>query len=114
MGIEVLIRRKIIQEKEKLVAPLMLELRSIARAQPGYVSSEFLRCIDPPDETEYLIRSTWDHIADWKNWFQSEARKAIQEKIDAITEVETEYRIYEPLVDGILEKPTPSQSACNC
>ena len=33
----------------------MVELRSLARAQPGYMSSESLQCIDPPENEEYLI-----------------------------------------------------------
>lgn len=104
MGIHVLIRRQFIPEKADEVARLMLKLRSLARSQPGYISSESLRCIEPSDETEYLIRSSWNSVEDWKNWFNSDTRKAIQQKIDAITGIETEYRIYESLVDGFFEK----------
>ena len=104
MGIEVLIRRRFVEEKAKEVAPLMVKLRSLASSQPGFISSESLRCIDPPDQTEYLIRSTWKSVEDWKNWLGSETRKSVQQKIDAITGVETEYRIYEPLVGGFFEK----------
>ena len=104
MGVEVLIRRKFVEAVEKEVSPLMVRLRSMARSQPGYISSESLRCIEPCDQAEFLIRSTWNSIEDWKNWFNSETRRAIQQKIDAITGMETEYRIYEPLVDGFFEK----------
>jgi antibiotic biosynthesis monooxygenase (ABM) superfamily enzyme len=101
MAVQVLIRRKIVKEKIKEVAQLMVELRSLARAQPGYMSSDSLRCIDPPSDEEYLIRSTWQSDADWKRWLHSEKRMAIQQRIDAITEEKTEYTVYEALVGGI-------------
>jgi len=104
MGVEVLIRRKFVEEKAEEVASLMVKLRSLARSQPGYISSESLKCIDPPGDNDYLIRSTWNSIEDWKNWFHSEERAVIQKKIDSVTGLETEYRIYEPLVGGIFDK----------
>jgi heme-degrading monooxygenase HmoA len=104
MAVQVLIRRRFVQEKASEIAPLMVELRSLARAQPGYISSESLRCIDPPDDKEYLIRGTWQSVEDWNNWANSKERMAIQKKINEITGEETEYRIYEPLVGGIAPK----------
>ena len=104
MGIQVLIRRKFIEEKAKMVASLMVELRSLARAQPGYISSESLKCIEPAGENEYLIRSTWNSPEDWNRWLNSEERAAIQRQIDAITGEETQFRVYEPLVGGIFPK----------
>ncbi len=102
MGVEILIRRKFVEDKADEVASLMVELRSLARAQTGYISSESLQCVDPPEENEYLVRSTWASADDWKNWLHSKERVAIQSKIDEITQARTEYRIYEPLVGGIL------------
>ncbi len=104
MAVQVLIRRKFVEEKAKAVASLMVELRSLARAQPGYISSESLKCIDPADENEYLIRSTWNSEEDWNRWLNSEERGAIQRQIDTITGENTQYRIYEPLVGGIHPK----------
>jgi len=104
MGIQVLIKRKFIKEKADEVATLMVKLRSLARAQPGYISSESLKCIDPLCDDEYLIRSTWQTDEDWKKWLNSEERAAIQRKIDSITGEKTEYRVYEPLVGGIIPK----------
>lgn len=101
MAVEILIRRRFIEEKASEIAPLMVQLRSLAREKPGYVSSESLKCIDPAADNEYLIRSTWQSVADWKNWLNSRERNDIQRQIDTITGEETEYRIYEPLVGGI-------------
>jgi len=101
MAVEVLIRRKLVVEKVDRITPLMIKLRSLAHEQPGYICSESLRCIDPADENDYLIRSTWHAIEDWKHWLHSDERAALQKQIDAISGVETEYRVYEPLVGGI-------------
>ena len=104
MAVQVLIKRKIVKEKIKEVAKQMVELRSLARAQPGYISSESLQCIDPPGDEEYLIRSSWRSDEDWKRWLHSEEREAIQQRIDAITQEETAYKVYESLVGGIFPK----------
>jgi heme-degrading monooxygenase HmoA len=101
MAVQVFIKRKIVKEKIKEVAKLMVELRSLARAQPGYMSSESLQCIDPPGDEEYLIRSTWRSEKDWRRWLHSAERKTIQQKIDDITREKTEYNVYEALVGGI-------------
>lgn len=102
MAIEVLIRRRFVKEKEAALAPLVVRLRSLALAEPGYISGETLKCIDPAGEEEYLVRSTWRSVEDWQAWLHSETRTAIQKEIDAITGEATEYRIYEPLVGGIM------------
>ena len=54
MGIEVLIRRKFVKEKANELAPLIVKLRSLAMMQPGYISSETLKCIDPPNDNDYI------------------------------------------------------------
>jgi heme-degrading monooxygenase HmoA len=104
MAIEVFIRRKFIKEKADELAPLIVKLRSMATMQPGYISGETLKCIEPPDETDYLVISTWQSVEYWKKWLLSKERSIIQEKIDTITKEKTEYRIYEPLVGGIMPK----------
>lgn len=102
MAVQVLIKRKFVKEKAELIAPLMVKLRSLARAQPGYISSESLQCIDPPRDDEYLVRSTWQSDNDWKKWLNSDERVEIQKQIDTIAGEKTEYRIYEPMVGGII------------
>ena len=104
MAIEVFIRRKFIKEKADELAPLIVKLRSMATMQPGYISGETLKCIDPPGEIDFLVISTWQSVEHWKKWLLSKERSIIQEKIDTITKEKTEYRIYEPLVGGIMSK----------
>jgi heme-degrading monooxygenase HmoA len=110
MAIEVLIRRHFTKEKETVLAPLVVRLHTLALAQSGYISGETLKCIDPFGEDEYLVRSTWQSVEDWKTWMHSEARTAIQSEIDTITDPKTEYRIYEPLVGGIFPQYTETEN----
>jgi heme-degrading monooxygenase HmoA len=104
MAIEVLIKRRFIKEKVSVLAPMIVRLRSLALAQPGYISGETLTCIDPAGKDEYLVRSTWRSVEEWKTWLHSNERTAIQNEIDAISGEVTEYRVYEPLVGGIIPK----------
>ena len=101
MAIQVLIKRKFVPEKAQAIAPLMIRLRSMASARPGYLSSRSLRCLEPCEDNEYLIISTWQSVEDWKNWQQSRDRQAVQEEIDRLSGEKTEYWIYEEMVGGI-------------
>ena len=102
MAIEVLIRRKIMETKEKDVSPLIVKLRSLATIQPGYISGETLNCIDPPGRKEYLVISRWHSVKDWKNWLDSKERVTLIDQIDQLSPEKAEYTIYEPLVGGII------------
>ncbi len=101
MAFEVIIQRKFKdkEQAEKLV-PFILQLRSQATIQPGYITGQTLRCLDC--DGEYLVISTWHSREDWDNWFQSAERQALQKQIDALLGEETTYRFYEPLVGGIM------------
>ena len=90
------------RDKEKAVklAPLILKLRSLATIQPGYITGKTFHCLDCPGE--YLVISTWNTIDDWNRWLQSEQRMVLQKQVDDLLGETTQYRIYEPLVGGII------------
>jgi len=103
MTVQVIIRRTFNDdEKARKLAPCIVQLRSLASIQPGYISGETLRCLDCTGE--YLVISTWNTMEDWNNWLNSEERKKIQSQVDALLGKTTEYRIYESLVGGIIPK----------
>ena len=101
MAISVFIQRKF-SEKEKAakLAPLIVELRSLATVQPGYITGKTFRCIDCPGE--FIVLSTWNSLDDWNTWLQSKQRMALQKQVDDLLGEVTQYRIYEPLVGGII------------
>lgn len=103
MAISIIIKRTIKDEATaKKIAPLMLQLRSMASVQPGFITNQTFSCIDC--EGEYLVISTWNELGDWNKWMHSEDRMAIQHKIDEILGEKTLYRYYEPVVGSIPPK----------
>ena len=92
MAIRVLIRRRVPPDKEKKVLELIKGLRSLAVAQPGYISGETLRSVADPDA--YLVISNWQTVEDWNAWESSRERLEIQGRIDALLGEETKYETY--------------------
>ena len=97
MAIEVFIKRKIKQGPQaRNVVPLILQLRALATFQPGYISGETFFNLDNPEDC--LVVSRWETREDWETWLKSEERSEIQKKIEGLTEEQTEYTIYAPMV----------------
>ncbi len=92
MAIKVFIKRSVPKDKERELFKCIREIRRQVPQQPGYISGEYLKSIDESNEIATI--SSWFSVEDWNAWFDSDNRKAIQAKIDAIPGVTTEYRIY--------------------
>lgn len=92
MAVKIIIKRKVPTGKEAELLPLLIELRSMATAQAGYISGETLRNVDDPQD--YLVISTWQSVDNWKAWAANSQRAGIQDKIDALLGAETEYAVY--------------------
>ncbi len=93
MTVTVLIRRKVATGKDELLENLYRELIAEAMSQKGYVGAETMKRVDLPDE--YLVVSNWETVEDWSRWLISETRRSYQERIDALTDSETKFEIYE-------------------
>ena len=92
MAVKIIIRRRIPKGKEAQVLPLLLDLRSKAINQHGYISGETLMNINDPED--YVVISTWKSVDHWKAWEASKERRAIQNKIDALLGEKAAYGIY--------------------
>jgi heme-degrading monooxygenase HmoA len=93
MAVKILIKRKIPENIERtLFNTLIRRLRILATQQSGYISGETLRRIDQPHE--YLVISTWKDIAAWKAWQENPERAEIQNQIDIMLDIPTQYEIY--------------------
>ena len=92
MAVKIIINRRVAKDKEAELLPLVIQLRALATVQPGYISGETLRNMDDPEES--LVISTWSSVEDWKAWLSSRQRAEVQEKIDSLLDVVTEYRAY--------------------
>ena len=92
MSIKVLITRTVPRKKSLEMLRLFREMRSLATAQPGYISGETMISNDRPDV--FLVISTWESPDDWENWLLSAERQAIQEKIDSLLGGKTNYEMF--------------------
>ncbi|MBC8430917.1 MAG: antibiotic biosynthesis monooxygenase [Desulfobacterales bacterium] len=93
MPVQIMIKRKWQVNKPEDLLPLLAELRSRAKEQAGYISSETLRNLDDPDE--FLVISRWETADDWKKWFHSKEKRDIQGKVDSLIGEKTFYDIFE-------------------
>jgi heme-degrading monooxygenase HmoA len=97
MSIEVMIKRRIKQGPQaRTVVPLILQLRTLATYQPGYISGRTLFNVENPEDC--LVVSEWQTMEDWYEWMKNKERDAIQAKIDAETGEPTEYSVYAHIV----------------
>ena len=92
MAIKVIITRKVAQGKEKDLLPLLMELRTRAMGQGGYISGETLKGVSDPDE--FLVISTWNSLEDWRAWEANPERQKIQERIDGVLDEKTTAKAY--------------------
>ena len=92
MAFKVFVKRVVPAHKAADLMPLLLELRSHATNQPGYISGETLKRIDNPGEE--MVISNWQSLEAWRRWLTSEERMAIQRRIDTLLGEETCYEIY--------------------
>ena len=110
MAVSIIIRR-VIKDKETAgkLAPLIIQLRSRAAVQPGFITDQTFSCLDC--EGEYMVVTTWNTLEDWNRWMNSQERQSIQHKIDDLLGERTDYRYYEPVVGGIPPKFDASTQA---
>ena len=92
MSVKVLITRTVPSDKGREMLSLFREMRSLAVAQPGYISGETMKSNDRPDV--FLVISTWESASDWGSWLLSKERQAIQAKIDELLGGKTHYEIF--------------------
>ena len=92
MAVKIIIVRYVPKEKAPDLRPLLLQMRSLANAQAGYISGETLVNYDDP--TEHLVISTWKTLDDWNRWLGDERRRELQAKVDRVTGSQTRYSIY--------------------
>ncbi len=93
MAVRIIIERKIKMGKEMDLARLLLELRSRAVKQKGYITGETLRDYDDP--STHIVISTWESAEDWKSWSNKGERIEVQSKIEELLSEPSKTKIYE-------------------
>ena len=74
MAVKILIKRKFRDGMIQAASRFIVNNRTGAMQQPGYISSETLRNID--DENKIMVVSMWESMEAWEAWKNSEIRKA--------------------------------------
>ena len=93
MAIEVLIRRVTKPGiSAKALLPHIVELRSHAVRQPGYISGETLFNLEQSDEC--VVISRWTTLEHWQAWNRTPRRMEIDAGMEGLLAVETEYKFY--------------------
>ncbi|MBE9543017.1 MAG: antibiotic biosynthesis monooxygenase [Proteobacteria bacterium] len=93
MAIEVLIKRETKPGiNAKALLPHIIELRSHAVKQPGYISGETLFNLDRTEEC--LVISRWTSMEHWQEWNRTSRRIELDEGMEELLGTETEYKFY--------------------
>jgi len=95
MPVKVIIKRKWQVDSPGELFPLLTELRSLAKEQPGYISGETLRSLDDPED--FMVIAKWETVDDWQKWFHSKERKDLQHRVDSLIGEKTFYEVFEPV-----------------
>jgi heme-degrading monooxygenase HmoA len=92
MAVKILIKRKFKDGNMQAASRFLINNRSGAMQQPGYISSETLRNLD--DHDQVVVVSMWENIEAWNAWKNSETRMANVAEFKDYFVGETEYEHY--------------------
>jgi len=93
MAIGVLVKRVTKHgEDAKVLLPHIVELRSLAVRQPGYISGETFFNLDRTDEC--LVIGRWTTIELWQQWKRDPRRIELDNNMEKHLGAKTEYSIY--------------------
>lgn len=92
MAVKILVKRKFKGGNMQAAARFLINIRTGAMKQPGYIASETLRSID--DKDQIVVVSMWHNNEAWEAWKNSEVRKAAIAEFKDYFVGETEYEHY--------------------
>lgn len=93
MAIGVVIKRVVKHGADaKVLMPIIVELRSLAVRQPGYISGETFFNLDRPEECVVIGR--WTSLEHWEQWKKDKRRIELIDNIEKHLESKGEYNFY--------------------
>jgi heme-degrading monooxygenase HmoA len=93
MAVKVLIRRTFTHATTKDISAMLIQARSNAMKQEGYITSETLTSAKDPNTI--MVIAMWRSIADWHNYRDSAARQENERKYSEIIQGETQYEEFQ-------------------
>jgi len=92
MAVKILIKRKVRGTAIAEVSKMLIQARTNALGEKGYISSETLSNCDNPNEI--LVISIWRSKADWDAYTEDQTRIALEREFEQLFDGPTEYSVY--------------------
>ena len=92
MAVKILVKRKFKDGNMQAASRFLINIRTGAMKQPGYIASETLRSLDDSDQV--VVVSMWHNFEAWEAWKNSEVRKACIDEFKDYFVGEIEYEHY--------------------
>jgi heme oxygenase (mycobilin-producing) len=92
MAVRVFIERQIQPGNDLKLHNLLMQLRTKAMLQKGYITGETLR--DLKDSSKFLVIGTWNSVEDWNAWQANPERKKIQDELDKLMKTPEKFSVY--------------------
>ncbi len=92
MPIKVIIKRKFKNPDFKEISNMLVQARTNAMNERGYISSETLKSVDDPNEI--VVLSMWERREDWENFKDCDARKALESGFAEMLDSPTQAVVY--------------------
>ncbi len=92
MAVKILIKRKFKDGNMQAASRFLINTRTMAMKQPGYIASENMRSLD--DKDQIVVVSMWETLEAWEAWRNSETRKAVVAEFKDYYVGEAQYEHY--------------------
>jgi heme oxygenase (mycobilin-producing) len=92
MAIRVFIEREIQSGNDLKLHNLLMQLRTKAMLQKGYITGETLR--DVNNANKFLVIGTWNSVEDWNEWMANPERKKLQDDLDKVLKTPEKFSVY--------------------
>lgn len=92
MAIRVFIEREIQPGNDLKLHQLLMQLRTKAMVQKGYITGETLRDVNNPNK--FLVIGTWNSVEDWQAWQAHAERKNLQSELDKLLKGPEKIAVY--------------------
>lgn len=92
MAVRVFIEREIQSGNDLKLHNLLMQLRTKAMLQKGYITGETLR--DVSNASKFLVIGTWNSVEDWNAWQANAERQKIQAELDKLLKSPEKITVY--------------------
>lgn len=92
MAIRVFIEREIQPGNDLKLHNILMQLRTKAMLQKGYITGETLR--DVSNANKFLVIGTWNSVEDWNAWQANLERQKIQAELEKLLKGPEKYSVY--------------------